>query len=313
MKTISGLISIDKPEGMTSRQTVTRVKNILRKAGYGRQIKVGHCGTLDPLATGLVVICVGRSTRLVEMIQEQPKSYAGTFQLGLVTSTDDCTGEVLSESEVDSEIVSRQKIIDLLPEFTGNIEQVPPKFSAIHVDGKRAYKLARQGHDVELPPRPVQIYSLELTGFELPEFKLQIECGSGTYIRSLGRDIGERLGCGATMNALNRSAIGAFSLASSVTPDRLTPENIESFVEPPITAVSHLPRYEINGPQKERIYDGRIVEVDAAAELAFDSTCGDTARLILVDSNQKLVAVATYRFDDRTAKPVMVFHDPPRD
>ena len=115
------------------------------------------------------------------------------------------------------------------------------------------------------------------------------------------------------MNALNRSAIGAFSLASSVTPDRLTPENIESFVEPPITAVSHLPRYEINGPQKERIYDGRIVQVDAAAELAFDSTCGDTARLILVDSNQQLVAVAAYRFDDRTAKPVMVFHDPPRD
>jgi len=313
MKTISGLISINKPEGMTSRQTVTRVKNILRKAGYSRQIKVGHCGTLDPLATGLVVICVGRSTRLVQMIQEQPKSYVGTFQLGLVTSTDDCTGEVLAESELDTEKISRQAILDLLPDFTGDIEQVPPKFSAIHVDGKRAYKLARQGHDVELEPRPVQIYRLELTGFELPEFKLQIECGSGTYIRSLGRDIGERLGCGATMNSLNRSAIGAFFLTNSVAPDQLTPENIESFVEPPIAAVSHLPSVEITEPQKERIYDGRTVEVDTVAELKRDSANGDTARLILVDNNQQLVAVSTYRFADCTAKPAMVFHDPPRD
>ena len=315
MKTISGLLSIDKPQGMTSRQTVTRVKNILRKAGYGRQVKVGHCGTLDPLATGLVVICVGRTTRLVQMIQEQTKSYAGTFQLGLVTATDDCTGEVLSQSEIDPEKISRQAIVDLLPDFTGNIEQVPPIFSAVHVDGRRAYKLARQGHNVELAARPVQIYRLELTGFELPEFKLDIECGSGTYIRSLGRDIGERLGCGATMNALNRSAIGAFSLATSVTPEQLTPENIESFVEPPITAVSHLPCHEIAEQLKERIYHGRSVEVGEVSELNPDSVTadGETARLILVDGNRKLVAVSTYRFDDQTAKPDMVFHDPPRD
>ena len=313
MKTISGLLSIDKPEGMTSRQAVTRVKNLLRKVGYGRQIKVGHCGTLDPLATGILVICVGRSTRLVQMIQEQPKSYSGTIRLGLVTSTDDCTGEVLAESELDTENLSRQAIVDLLPDFTGHIEQVPPKFSAIHVDGKRAYKLARQGHDVELEPRPVHIYRLELAGFELPEFKLQIECGSGTYIRSLGRDIGERLGCGATMNTLNRSAIGAFSLSNSVTPNQLTPENIESFVEPPITAVSHLPSYEINELQKERIYNGRMVEIDTVAALKHAPENGNTARLILVDNNQQLVAVSTYRFEDRTAKPVMVFHDPPRD
>ena len=316
MKTISGLVSINKPEGMTSRQTVTRVKNLLRKAGYGRQVKVGHCGTLDPLATGLVVVCVGRSTRLVQLVQERPKTYTGTFQLGVVTSTDDCTGEVLSESAVDAERISQQTISDLLPDFTGDIEQVPPKFSAVHVDGKRAYKLARQGRDVELAPRPVQIYGLELTKFELPEFELKIECGSGTYIRSLGRDIGERLGCGATMNFLIRSAIGAFSLDDSVTPDQLTPENIESFIKPPIAAVSHLPSHEISEQQKARIYNGRTVEISTASQFNTpDSTPADdkTKRLVLVDGNQQLDAISTYDAEEGTAKPYMVFHDPPRD
>jgi tRNA pseudouridine55 synthase len=315
MKTLSGLLTIDKPQGMTSRQTVTRVSNILRKAGYGRHIRVGHCGTLDPLATGLVIICVGRSTRLVQLIQEQAKTYTGTFQLGCVTSTDDSTGEILCETAIDPEAVSRLTINGLLSEFTGRIEQVPPKFSAVHVNGKRAYKLARQGHEVELSPRPVQIHRLELKAFELPEFQLQIECGSGTYVRSLGRDIGERLGCGATMTALTRSAIGSFSLDNTVRPENLNPENIESLVQPPIKAVAHLPSFQINEQQKERVYDGRPIEIGEAEQLNERSTRNndDTARLILVDENRQLVAVSSYRFEDGSAKPDIVFHDPPRD
>ncbi|MGZ0168814.1 MAG: tRNA pseudouridine(55) synthase TruB [Planctomycetales bacterium] len=315
MKTLSGLLTIDKPQGMTSRQTVTRVSNILRKAGYGRQIRVGHCGTLDPLATGLVVICVGRSTRLVQLIQERAKTYTGTFQLGCVTSTDDSTGEILSETTIDPEAVSRQTINKLLPEFTGSIDQVPPKFSAVHVNGQRAYKLARQGHEVELSARLVQIHRLELTEFELPEFELQIECGSGTYVRSLGRDIGERLGCGATMTALIRSSIGPFSLENSVRPENLNPENIESLVQSPIKAVEHLPSFQISEQQKERVYDGRPVEIGAAEQLNERSPTNDdgTARLILIDANRQLVAVSSYRFEDGSAKPDMVFHDPPRD
>jgi tRNA pseudouridine55 synthase len=315
MKTISGLLTIDKPQGMTSRQTVTRVSNTLRKAGYGRQIRVGHCGTLDPLATGLVIICVGRSTRLVQLIQEQAKTYTGTFQLGCVTSTDDSTGEILCETAIDPEVVSRQTINDLLPEFTGRIEQVPPKFSAVHVNGQRAYKLARQGREVELSPRPVQIHRLELTEIELPEFQLQIDCGSGTYVRSLGRDIGERLGCGATMTALTRSAIGSFSLDNAVRPENLNPENIESLVQSPTKAVEHLPSFRISEQQKERVYDGRPIEIGEAEQLDDLSPRNDdgTARLILVDENCQLVAVSSYRFEDGSAKPDLVFHDPPRD
>jgi tRNA pseudouridine55 synthase len=315
MKTLSGLLTINKPQGMTSRQTVTRVTNLLRKAGYGRQIKVGHCGTLDPLATGLVVICIGRSTRLVQMVQEQPKTYAGTFQLGRVTSTDDCTGETLSETYLDPEFVSRETISALLPEFTGRIQQVPPKFSAVHVDGQRAYKLARKGHDVELAPRPVQIHRLDLSAFELPEFELQIECGSGTYIRSLGRDIGERLGCGATMKALSRSAIGSFSLECATAPDQLSPENIASLVLPPINAVPHLPTFQINEEQKQRVYDGRPIEVGRLQQFVGDSSLPDLSakRLVLTGGDHQLVAVATYNLEDGTAKPDTVFHDPPRD
>jgi tRNA pseudouridine55 synthase len=315
IKTLSGLLTINKPEGMTSRQTVTRVSNVLRQAGYGRQIRVGHCGTLDPLATGLIVICVGRSTRLVQLIQERPKSYIGTFQLGCVTSTDDCTGEILSETTIEPGTISRQAIVDLLPEFTGDIEQVPPKFSAVHVNGRRAYKLARQGRDVELAARPVQIHRLELTGFQLPEFELKIECGSGTYIRSLGRDIGERLNCGATMKTLNRSAIGEFSLDDAISPHEVTPENISSLIRPPIKAVAHLPRVEITEQQKARVYDGRPIEVGMVEELSSDprTTEDDSARLILVDANHQLVAVSSYKFDEGSAKPEMVFHDPPRD
>jgi len=315
MKTISGLLAINKPEGMTSRQTVTRVRNVLRQAGYSRQIRVGHCGTLDPLATGLVVICVGRSTRLVQLIQERPKTYTGTFQLGRVTSTDDCTGEILSESAVDPKTISRQAIVDLLPDFTGDIEQVPPKFSAVHVNGQRAYKLARQGREVTLSARPVQIHRLELTNFELPKFELQIECGSGTYIRSLGRDIGERLGCGATMSTLSRSAIGEFALDEAVAPHEVTPENIESLVKPPINAVAHLPSVEITEQQKMLVYDGRPIEVGTVEELSGSSQIDEdgSARLVLIDANHQLVAVSSYRFDEGFAKPDMVFHDPPRD
>ena len=315
MKTLSGLLTINKPEGMTSRQTVTRVSNVLSQAGYGRKIRVGHCGTLDPLATGLVVICVGRSTRLVQLIQERAKSYTGTFQLGCVTTTDDCTGEILSESTIDPDTVSRQTIIDLLPDFTGDIEQVPPKFSAVHVNGQRAYKLARKGRDVELSARPVQIHRLDITDFQLPEFELQIECGSGTYIRSLGRDIGERLGCGATMTTLNRSAIGEFSLDDAVVPHELTPENIEALVRSPIKAVAHLPSVEITEQQKARVYDGRPIEVGTVEQLIRPPGADgeEPTRLVLVDAKQQLVAVSSYRLTDGTAKPDMVFHDPPRD
>jgi tRNA pseudouridine55 synthase len=314
MQPLNGLITLNKPQWMTSRQAVTRISAILRKAGYGRQIRVGHCGTLDPMASGVLVICIGKSTRLVKLIQDQRKTYAGKFHLGRVTSTDDFTGETLSESDVTSESVTSDMINALLPDFRGSIEQVPPKFSAVHINGKRAYKLARQGREVELSARTVQVHRLELTSLELPDFELQIECGSGTYIRSLGRDIGACLGCGATMKALTRSAIGSFTIEHAIEPDQLTPDNIASLVQSPIDAVSHLPRINITDAQKRDVYDGRSIVVGTISEFADDPARPESElQLILVGPDHKLVAVASYRSLEGTAKPDMVFHDPPRE
>ncbi|MDA1164300.1 MAG: tRNA pseudouridine(55) synthase TruB [Planctomycetota bacterium] len=314
MKPLNGLITLNKPQWMTSRQVVTRISAILRKAGYGRQIRVGHCGTLDPMASGVLVICIGKSTRLVKLIQDQKKTYAGKFQLGRVTSTDDFTGETLSESDVTSESVTSDMINTLLPEFRGSIEQVPPKFSAIHINGKRAYKLARQGREVELSARIVRVHRLELTSLEIPDFELQIECGSGTYIRSIGRDIGKRLGCGATMKALTRSAIGSFTIEHAIEPDQITPDNIASLVQPPINAVLHLPRINITDAQKRDVYDGRPIVVETTSAFADDEARPKSElQLILVGPDHKLVAVASFRPLEGTAKPDMVFHDPPRE
>lgn len=309
----NGLLTLNKPQWMTSRQAVTRVTSVLRKAGFGRRIRVGHCGTLDPLATGVLVICVGKATRLVQMIQERQKTYVGRFQLGRVTSTDDTTGSTLSETEVCAESITEDSINALLPDFTGENEQVPPKFSAVHVDGKRAYKLARQGKEVELTARTVHIDRLELTAFELPEIELLIQCGSGTYVRSLGRDIGERLGCGATMKGLIRTAIGPFNIDQAIDPNELNEENIISHLQPLINAVSHFPCYDISEQQKCRAYDGRLIEIGSIEKLAADlQQPGIDGRLMLIGPDQQLVAVASYNATEGMVKPVIVFHDPPR-
>ena len=309
MKTLSGLLTINKPQGMTSRQTVTRVTNLLRKAGYGRQIKVGHCGTLDPLATGLVVICIGRSTRLVQMVQEQPKTYAGTFQLGRVTSTDDCTGETLSETYLDPEFVSRETISALLPEFTGRIQQVPPKFSAVHVDGQRAYKLARKGHDVELAPRPVQIHRLDLSAFELPEFELQIECGSGTYIRSIARDLGELLGCGGLMTSLERTAIGEFPVTAAIAPDSLAVDSIGDVMTDPLRIVAGLPKYRCGDGDEGLVRIGRQLLICETRLHAPDGTNVTQASEVAIVSadGKRLLALGELNRQNADIQPRTVF------
>lgn len=305
MPTLTGILNLNKPEGMSSRQAVTCVSKVLRQAGYGRKIKVGHCGTLDPLATGVLVICIGKATRLVTQIQEQTKVYDGTFELGRVTSTDDFTGETLSRSEVSPDDITAEAIEELLPEFTGEIEQVPPAFSAVHVNGRRAYELARQGKDVKLPARTVFIQQLKLLSLELPDFRLLVECGSGTYIRSLGRDIGARLGCGATMRRLTRTQIGPFTIDDALSPTDLTPENLPQVMQSPLTALPSIPRFVIDDAQKQWAFNGREIPIKTPPT-GFDSS---DPRIALVMESGQLVAVASYNEAERTAKPDMVFHE----
>ncbi|WLD12235.1 tRNA pseudouridine(55) synthase TruB [Planctellipticum variicoloris] len=230
---LSGLLNVHKPEGWTSRDVVNRVQRLVRPA------KVGHAGTLDPLATGVLVVCIGSATRLISFVQDSPKRYRGRFRLGLSSDTEDITGNVTVRG--DAGPIRRADLESLLPEFTGEILQRPPAYSALHVAGQRAYDLARAGQAVDLAPRPVRIDRLHLSDFALPDFELEITCGSGTYVRSLGRDLGERLGCGAVMTALVREAVGAFELSSAIAADPLDLDAIKAALAPCRAAVAHLP------------------------------------------------------------------------
>lgn len=207
MDFISGeIIAIDKPLGWTSFDAVKRIRGAIQRRLGVKKFKVGHAGTLDPLATGVLVICTGRATRDITSIQNGVKEYVADMRLGQTTPSFDL------ETQVDREFpwqhITRELVEETLPRFTGDILQVPPVFSAVKVDGKRAYNLARKGKDVELKAKELRIDELELLSFEPPMMRLRIVCSKGTYIRALARDLGEALGSGAHLAALRRTRVG---------------------------------------------------------------------------------------------------------
>ncbi len=184
-----------------------------------RPAKVGHAGTLDPLATGVLVVCVGSATRLIEYVQRMPKSYVGTFLLGRQSTTEDIEGEVVELA--DPPVPVLEDILCAAKKLEGNILQRPPAFSALKINGRRAYKMARKGEEVKLQARPVSIHRIAVRSYEYPRLVLEVDCGSGTYIRSLGRDLAESLGTAAVMSGLVRTAIGKFDLEEAQDPGKL--------------------------------------------------------------------------------------------
>ncbi|MCX6069587.1 MAG: tRNA pseudouridine(55) synthase TruB [Chloroflexi bacterium] len=249
-----GLILVDKPVGPTSHRVVHRVRQ-----GAGIR-KVGHAGTLDPRASGLLVLCLGAATRLSEYISASSKCYEAVVRFGATTRTYDGDGEVVRRSV---ELPSREEVEAALQAYTGEIQQVPPPFSAVKVAGRRAYDLARSGKEVELGPRSVTIYALRVCDFQPPDLALEIECSAGTYIRSLAHDLGERLGCGGYLDALRRTKAGPFSLSQAVTLDRLENAFLDgtwvSFVHPPIEALPEFARLQLDAEQADRIRLGNSV------------------------------------------------------
>jgi tRNA pseudouridine55 synthase len=211
-----GLVVVDKPPGMTSHDVVARVR---RLAGTR---KVGHAGTLDPMATGVLVLGVDRATRLLGHLLLTEKAYDATLRLGVTTTTDDAEGEVLSTADPQllSEVTER-RVREVLAGFVGDIEQVPTSVSAIKVDGKRAYARVREGEQVELKARPVTIHDLTVEAVELPDVRISVRCSSGTYIRAIARDTGAALGVGGHLTALRRTAVGGFELDTARTLDQL--------------------------------------------------------------------------------------------
>ncbi len=246
-----GILNLNKPAGITSRDLVNRVQRILRPT------KVGHAGTLDPLATGVLVVCLGPATRLISYVQQMPKSYRATFLLGRSSDTDDIEGEILIDPRGDKPLPST--VLATLPQFTGEILQRPPNFSAIKVAGRRAYERARRGESLTLAARPVRIDRLTLVGYEYPELTIDIQCGSGTYVRSLGRDLAEQWGTSAVMSQLVRTAVGAFTLPTALAGDDITLEQVTAFLQSPLRAIPQLPVVELTAGEAERISRGLTI------------------------------------------------------
>ena len=220
----------DKPLGLSSMDVVRRVRRA------GGHCKTGHAGTLDPLATGVLICCLGKGTKCVDRLMGQPKIYRTRMDLSAFTQTDDAEGE--REAIAVAQPPTRHAVEAALQKLTGLIEQKPPAYSAIKIDGQRAYKMARRGDDVEIPARTVRIDRIGLLEYDWPHLALEIECGKGTYIRSLARQIGEALGTGGHLTELRRTAVGAYTLEHSICldalPEPLTPEHLLPLPEPPV-------------------------------------------------------------------------------
>ena len=210
---LNGLLNVNKPAGCTSFSIVAGVR---RLSGERR---VGHAGTLDPAASGVLPICLGQATRVAEYLLECPKEYLAGIELGISTDTYDGEGRITGRGEPHN--ISRAMVTGALQSFEGTIDQVPPAFSAVKVGGRKSYALARAGHKVILQPRRVHIHDIQVVSFDLPYLKLRISCSKGTYIRSLANDLGERLGCHAYLKDLVRTSYGPFKIDTAVTPDQL--------------------------------------------------------------------------------------------
>jgi tRNA pseudouridine55 synthase len=246
-----GLLNLNKPQGWTSREAVDRVKKLVRPA------KTGHAGTLDPLATGVLIICVGSATRLIQYVQRMPKSYTATFLLGRTSDTEDIAGQVVELDRPPQP--AAEQIRAAAATLLGTIRQRPPAFSALKVHGQRAYKLARAGTPVELEPREVHIYQLDVVDYEYPRLTLRVKCGSGTYVRSLGRDLAESLGTGGVMSSLVRTAIGGFRVEDAVEPADLSAENLSQLLAPPVAALQGMPQMVLSAEEVVAVRQGKTL------------------------------------------------------
>jgi tRNA pseudouridine55 synthase len=257
---ISGLLNINKPKGITSHDVVARVRKLTG------QRKVGHAGTLDPMATGVLLLCLGQATRLIEYLVASRKQYQATICFGVTTDTLDAEGQITATNDPSS--LTESHLQELLPKFLGKIEQTPPIFSALKKDGQPIYKRARAGQKVEVSPRRVTIDSLTWVTWHPPYLTLNVACSSGTYIRSLARDLGEAAGTGAHLAQLTRTASGNWSLADAVSLDQLEREaKVDRFawkkyLHPLDQTVAHLPAVTLTEEATTDVQHGRQVQID---------------------------------------------------
>lgn len=249
----NGIILVDKPADWTSHDVVAKLRGILHER------RVGHSGTLDPMATGLLTVFVGRATRAVQFAETYNKRYVASLRCGYSTDTQDTSGRVTAQTGISP---TEAELTDVLPEFTGEISQIPPMYSAIKVSGKKLYELARKGETVERKPRTVNISELSLVGHDGDDFVLSVSCSKGTYIRTLCNDIGERLGCLACMSALRRTNAGPFDVRDAHTLSEIA-EDPERYIIPVDSLFSEHPAIELSAAQTAKLKCGNILNVSA--------------------------------------------------
>lgn len=276
---VSGFLVIDKPAGLSSHDVVNRVRRILGTK------KVGHTGTLDPFATGVLPIATGEATKAIQFLDEGVKSYLATIKLGTVTDTLDITGRLLEEHDTGS--ITKELLLEKIRLLTGNIHQIPPMYSAIKQGGQPLYKLARKGIEVERPPRPVTIHQFDLLSHTPPTLQVQVVCSRGTYIRTLAADLGMALGCGACLTELRRTSSGPFNLVNALTTEQLEhaakSSQLQQLLIPVNQAVQHIPQCELSDQERVLLGNGVI-----PAGLTVKAATG----LIRFCHQQSLIAVA---------------------
>lgn len=291
---MNGIIIVYKEKGFTSFDVVAKLRGILK------QKKIGHTGTLDPDAVGVLPVCLGNATKLCDMLTDKKKEYIAEFILGKETDTQDISGELIKEREVS---VTETEVMEAVSSFIGNQEQLPPMYSAIKVDGKRLYELARQGKEVERKTRLVTFFEIEILKMELPYVTVRVLCSKGTYIRTLCHDIGRKLGCGAAMTSLERIRSGQFLKKQAYTLEQikqlLDEGNLDSVIIPTDTVFSELPSLTVTGEWEKKVLNGNCIFEYDCKKLGIADLCKDGQKIRIYLKNDDCHAfIAVYRYSD---------------
>lgn len=301
----NGIINIHKEAGFTSHDVVAKMRGILK------QKKIGHTGTLDPQATGVLPVCLGSGTKLCDMLTDRDKEYVAELFLGVSTDTQDTTGEVLRERSVEA---SEEQVREAVLGFIGDYEQVPPMYSALKVDGKKLYELARAGKEVERKARPVVIHEIEILDMALPLVRLRVVCSKGTYIRTLCADIGEKLGCGGAMQSLVRTRVGQFGLAEAITVTELERLRDEGRVREVLVPVDSLfmdcPAMRVKAEWARLLENGNRLEEDfvEAMDAETEALCREAGQRIRVyRQDGSFAGIYSYDMSERQYAPVKMF------
>lgn len=295
----NGIINVYKEKGYTSHDVVAKLRGILK------QKKIGHTGTLDPQAEGVLPVCLGAGTKLCDMLTDKDKEYEAVMLLGVTTDTQDTTGTVLQERPVT---VTEDEVIQAVQSFIGEYEQIPPMYSALKVDGKKLYELAREGKEIERKARKVQILSITILSVELPRVRMRVACSKGTYIRTLCYDIGEKLGCGGCMEELLRTKVGAFTKEEALTLAKLEQirdeDRLSEYLVSVEEALSQYPPCHMKAVADKLVYNGNPFQKDVTVEQK-DIPLDMPIRVY--DSTGRFIGIYEYRKEKRAFYPLKMF------